>query len=110
MKIKRGDIIVSSIGGIHGKPRPFIVIQANIFNDNLFTVLVAPLTTNIRIESEDFRPVIRPSINNQLEYISQIMLDRMTTIQKKDIDKIIGEISKKELSNISSAILLICGI
>ena len=111
MNMQRGDIVViSSIGGINGKPRPLIVIQADILNDNLFTVIVAPLTTETRIESEGFRPIIRPTKNNNLNQISQVVLDRITTIHKKDINQLMGKISKKELSNLNAAISFVCGI
>ena len=110
MKIVRGDIVISSIGGLSGKPRPFVVIQTNLLTDNLFTVIVAPLTSEIRLESEDFRPIVRPNAGNNLEQVSQIMLDRITTIHKKDIHKGLGTVSKKELTILNSCISFVLGL
>ena len=110
MKLSRGDIIVSSIGGVNGKPRPWLVLQANILNENLFTTLAAPLTSVVELLQEDFRPVIKPSEINSLEKPSQIMLDRISILNKKDIIKIIGKLSKKEILTLNQAIVLVLGI
>lgn len=105
----RGDLIISSIGGINGKPRPFIVIQNDLLNENLFTTLVAPLTSEVKIEQEDFRPILRPSKSNTLERISQIMLDRTIVINKKDIDKKIGNLTKKEIQHLNQTLAFVLG-
>lgn len=110
MKLERGDIIVSSIGGISGKPRPFVIIQTNLLTNNLFTVIVAPLTSEVKLESEDFRPIIRPNTANNLQQVSQIMLDRITTIHKKDIRQIMGAISKKELTILNSCVSFVLAL
>ena len=109
-KLERGSIIISSIGGINGKPRPFAVIQTNLLTDNLFTVIVAPLTGEVNLQSEDFRPIIRPSITNHLDQVSQIMLDRITTIHKKDIHQVLGTVSKKELTGLNSCVSFVLGL
>lgn len=106
----RGDIVISSIGGINGKPRPFIIIQNNLLNQYLFTTLVAPLTSEVKIEQEDFRPILRPTKTNTLEKISQIMLDRTIVINKKDIAKKIGNLTKKEIQNLNQTLAFIFGL
>ena len=105
----RGDIIISSIGGLNGKPRPFIIVQNNLLNEYLFTVLVAPLTSDVKIEQEDFRPILRRSKTNTLERISQIMLDRTIVINKKDIVKKIGGLTKKEILNLNQTLAFVLG-
>ena len=110
MKIARGDIIISSIGGLTGKPRPFVVIQTNLLTDNLFTTIIAPLTSEVRLESEDFRPIIRPNTTNNLKQVSQIMLDHVTTIHKKDIHQTLGTVSKRELATLNSCISFVLGL
>ncbi|MFN8770604.1 MAG: type II toxin-antitoxin system PemK/MazF family toxin [Neisseriaceae bacterium] len=105
----RGDIVISSIGGINGKPRPFIVVQNDLLNSNLFTTLVAPLTSEIKIEQEDFRPILKPSKMNTLERASQVMLDRIIVINKRDIVNIIGNLTKKELQFLNQSLAFVIG-
>ena len=110
MQLERGSIIISSIGGINGKPCPFVIIQTNLLINNLFTVIVAPLTSEINLQSEDFRPIVRPSSTNSLEQISQIMLDRIATIHKRDIHQLLGTVSKKELTWLNSCVSFVLGL
>jgi|JI7StandDraft_1071085.scaffolds.fasta_scaffold237244_3 mRNA-degrading endonuclease toxin of MazEF toxin-antitoxin module len=110
MIFERGDIFISSIGGINGKPRPWIIVQANILNNNLFTTLAAPLTSIVELMQEDFRPVIKPTKINMLEMPSQIMLDRISVINVKDITKKIGTLSTKELHTLNQSLALVLGI
>ena len=110
MNFSRGDIVISSLGGINGKPRPWVVVQANILNENLFTVLAAPLTSKVELIQEDFRPILKPTSINTLETPSQIMLDRISVINNKNIIKKIGLLSKKELQILNQSLVLVLGI
>jgi mRNA interferase MazF len=110
MSFSRADIVISSIGGMNGKPRPWVIVQTNLLNENLFTVLAAPLTGVVELIQEDFRPIIKPTDTNDLEKPSQIMLDRISVLNNKDIIKKIGTLSKKEQQNMNQALVLVFGI
>ena len=110
MKFLRGDIVISNLGGINGKPRPWLVVQTDLLNKNLFTVLASPLTSDIKFEQEDFRPIIKPKNTNNLEKVSQAMLDRISTLNTKDIIRKIGSLEKKELQELNTALVFVLGI
>ncbi len=52
----RGDLVVLALQGSHGKPRPAVVIQANVFA-SASHVAVLPLTSN-----ENEAPLLRVPI------------------------------------------------
>jgi mRNA interferase MazF len=110
MSFCRGDIVISSLGGINGKPRLWVIVQANVLNENLFTVLAAPLTSMVELTQEDFRPIIKPADINTLERPSQIMLDRISVLNNKSIIQKIGALSKKELQILNQSLVLVLGI
>ncbi len=45
--MKRGDIVTIAAPGNYGKPRPALIIQANVFNDIHASITVVPLTSTI---------------------------------------------------------------
>ena len=110
MSFLRGDVVICSIGGMNGKPRPFVVIQTNVLNENLPTTLVAPFTSEVRIEREDFRLIMRPSSSNSLGQVSQVMLDRIIVVSNQDIAKKIGELNKKELQELNQLLAFVVGL
>ena len=110
MTFLRGDVVISSIGGKNGRTRPWVVVQTNLLNEFLFTILVAPLTSEVKIEQEDFRPILRPSVDNGVKQISQVMLDRLTVMDNKEIIKKIGMLNKKDILHINQAMAFVLGL
>lgn len=110
MSFLRGEIIISSIGGINGKPRPWVVVQTNLLNETLFTILAAPLSSEVKIEQEEFRPILKSNKDNGLKNLSQIMLDRTSVLENRVIEKKIGALSKKEIQVLNQAIAFVFGL
>ncbi len=109
MIYQRGEIVISSIGGINGKPRPWVVIQNNLLNSNLFTILAAPITSEVKIEQEDFRIILKPNDTNNLKQHSQVMLDRISVLEKKKIIDKIGVLDIKEMRILNQALAFVLG-
>lgn len=110
--MKRGDIIVINTKDNVGKPRPALIIQNNILNGNnhgLNTTIVLPLTSEIQ-DIETFRYTIKPTTTNGLKVESQIMIDKISQVLKTKIQKVVGQITKKQLSEIESILLAVLGI
>jgi mRNA interferase MazF len=72
--LKRGDIVTIAAPGNNGKPRPALIIQADVFNDIHSSITVVPLTSTI-IDAPLFRITLDPSRQNGLNRVSQIMVD-----------------------------------
>lgn len=50
MKITRGDVVLTRFphaGGVRGKKRPAVVVQADSYNTTVSHVIVAEITTNL---------------------------------------------------------------
>jgi mRNA interferase MazF len=102
MDLERGSVIVCVSNGDYGKPRPAVVVQSNLFNATHASITVCPITTHI-IEAPLFRLLISPSQENGLKQISQVMIDKITSIQREKISKKIGILSKEQLNQLNLA-------
>ena len=47
MDLKRGDIVTIAVPGDYGKPRPALIIQADVVNDIHSSITVVPRTSTI---------------------------------------------------------------
>lgn len=103
MDLKRGDIVICSVGGDYGKPRPAVVIQSDLFNPTHASITVCPITSHI-IDAPLFRLKIPPTNENGLKQVSQIMVDKMTTLPKEKIRQKIGDISSELQLELTKAI------
>src|SRR3954464_11183796 len=88
MEISRGDLITVAIPGDYGKPRPALVIQADVFRA-LDSVTVLRLTSDLR-NSPLLRISVEPGDENGLRTRSQIMIDKATTVRRDKIGQRIG--------------------
>jgi len=109
--MNRGDVVVLNLGGNIGKPRPALILQANILNqdDRLSTTIVLPLTSEL-LKMEVIRYKIEPNNTNGLQVTSQVMIDKIMQIEKSRVQKIIGSVTKKQLDEIESRLLAVLGI
>lgn len=109
--MKRGDLIIVNLGGNVGKPRPALIIQTNILNENnqLLTTIVLPVTSEL-LNMEIIRYKLEPTIANGLQSTSQIMIDKIMQIEKNKVRKVIGHITKKQLVEIEARLLSILGM
>ena len=66
--MRRGDLVTIAVQGEFGKPRPALVIQADLFNVHV-TVAVLPVT-NTLISAPLFRITVQPNTENGLQQTS----------------------------------------
>jgi len=107
--MKRGDIVVVSASGDYGKPRPAVVVQANLFNDTHASIIVCLLTTDIQ-DAPLFRLDIEPSDHNGLKKRSQIMVDKIVAMRRERIGSIIGKIDENTLIRVNRSLALFLGL
>ncbi|CCD30175.1 putative PemK-like protein [Candidatus Glomeribacter gigasporarum BEG34] len=108
--MKRGDVvpIAGGEGDYGSKPRPAIIIQSDLFNA-LESVSVLPLTSDLE-DAPVFRVVIEPTGRNGISRLSQAMVDKIMPVRKERIREVIGELDRKTMIKIESAIILFYGI
>ena len=103
--MRRGDIVTAAPPGDHGKPRPVLIVQSDLFNDTHASVVICPLTSQ-RVTAPLFRVEIAPSKDNGLETVSQVMVDKLMAVKRERIDKVIGRLSDGEMSIVDRALRL----
>ena len=86
--MKRGSVVVIAMQGDFGKPRPAIVVQADVFNDSHSTLTIALITSEL-VNAPLFRIDIKPSSSNGLSKVCQIQMDKLMTIRREKIGEIL---------------------
>ena len=107
--VRRGDVVIVAIQGDHGKPRPALVIQSDLFNDTHPSVAVAPVTSTI-VDAPLFRLTLDPTDSNGLRSVSQIMVDKVTAVRRSKIGKAVGRLDDSTMIRVNRAIALWFGL
>ncbi|WP_267257030.1 type II toxin-antitoxin system PemK/MazF family toxin [Coxiella endosymbiont of Ornithodoros maritimus] len=103
--MKRGNIVICVVNKDYGKPRPALIIQSDLFNPTHGSVVICPITSAC-IDASLFRITLEPNKQNGIKKLSQIMIDKMSAIQKTKIREKIGSLAKSETELINHAIRL----
>ena len=108
MEIKRGDLVIATLPGDYGKPRPVLVVQDDAF-ETVPSVTVLPLTSDVR----NF-PLFRISVNANsqtgLQTLSQIMVDKAGTVRRERIGRHIGRVDPVTMQAAGTALARFLGL
>lgn len=107
--MKRGDVVTVAVQGDYGKPRPAVVVQADVFNDTHASVTVLPLTSSI-VDAPLFRLTIDPSRQNGLTRVSQVMVDKIINVPRSKIGEVVGALSDDMMIRLVRALSVWLGI
>jgi|SRR5882724_7630825 len=107
--MKRGDVVVVALSGDYGKPRPALVVQSDLFNETHASITLAPVTSII-VDGPLFRLTLEPSSGTGLRSVSQIMVDKVTTVKRDKVDRMIGRVSDETLLRVNRAIAFWFGL
>ena len=107
--MKRGDVVVVALAGDYGKPRPALIIQSDLFNETHASITVVPVTSTI-VDAPLFRLTVEPSRGNGLRSLSQLMIDKVTTVSRTRITQSIGRLEDDLMVRVSRALALWVGI
>ncbi len=99
--LKRGDLVTVSLPGDQGKPRPALVIQADLF-DRLSSVTLLPLTGTL-VDVPLLRVAVEPSAANGLTKLSHVMVDQPQTSSRGRVGAVIGPSRGTRLCSPSTA-------
>ena len=107
--MKRGEIWTVSGGGDYtGKPRPAVIVQADDITD-LDSITICSLTTTETAPSV-VRVTVEPSDDNGLRAKSQIMFDKVTTVQRVRLGTRVGQLNSDQTSRLDTALTLFLGL
>lgn len=107
--MKRGDVVTITLQGDFGKPRPAVVVQADAFNEThaTFTVL---LISGTQVDAPLFRLGIESDAGNGLGKPSQIQVDKIMTVRRERIVKVIGHLGDADMLRINRALAVWIGL
>jgi mRNA interferase MazF len=104
---QRGDLVRISLQGDYGKPRPALVIQSDLLSE-LDSVVVCPVSSDLRDAA--FRVTVEPSPANGLRALSQIMVDKLSTLPRSKVSAPFGRLDGERMRAVERALLLVVGV
>ena len=107
--MKRGNVVTVAMQGDFGKPRPALVLQADVFSDIHATVTVALISSEI-VQAPIFRLDIEPNETNGLSRPSQVQIDKIMSIRSEKIGSVIGELNDVMMVRVNRALALWLGL
>ncbi|HXH17149.1 MAG TPA: type II toxin-antitoxin system PemK/MazF family toxin [Sphingomonas sp.] len=102
MKIQRGMIIGAGKGDVSRNLRPFLVVQSDVFSDHA-TISLCPLTSVIS-GTNLFRVSLEASAGTGLTRDTEIQVDKLETLDRDEIIKIIGIIPITTMTRVDDAL------
>jgi mRNA interferase MazF len=109
MDVRRGDVVTVALPGDYGKPRPALVVQADLFNATHSSVTLLPLTSTV-VDAPLFRMTIDPNRDNGLTRVSQIMVDKIITVSRDKVGASIGRLEDDAMLRVGRALAVWLGI
>ncbi len=111
MVINQGDIYWIELdepeGSDPGYKHPHIIVQNNLFNrSKINTVLVCPLTTNLKRAGAPGNVLLDKKESN-LPKQSVVNVSQVFTVDKTQLEEYVGTVSAKRLTEIINGIKLI---
>lgn len=107
--VRRGDVVLAAAAGDYGKPRPWLVIQADHYNDSERpgSVLVCPFTTHP--ETAPYRiPLDLPA--GDAHRRSWVMVDKLTAIRRERLGAKVASASPEQLDAVGCAMIDLLGL
>ncbi len=103
---RRGDIYVANLnpfkGSEQGGTRPVLVLQNNDGNFHCPTLIIAPLTSEIKKNYMPTHYLIKKA--KGLSVPSMVELEQIKTIDKMRVQEYLGKVSKEDMDGINRAI------
>jgi mRNA interferase MazF len=94
MEVKQYQIVLVNLDPTLGseiqKTRPYVIVSPNEINDNLRTVVIAPMTS----ASRKYPTRVKVKHNNQEGWV---VIDQIRTIDKIRVVKKFGSLTEKEI-------------
>lgn len=111
MKIKQYDIWLADLnpsrGTEPGKTRPVVIIQTDLLNDMHPSTIICPITTNVQKEIDMLRVHLK---KNQLDKLSDILVDQIRAIDNKRLINRLGELSEEPRKKLQENLRIVLDI
>lgn len=109
MKIDKGDVFFCNLDPTFGHEqsgiRPVVVLQTNAANDKLNTVMIAPLTSNLKAKGF-LLTVFVDAQSNGLAKDSVILLFQVRTVDKRRLERKVTHLNNTVMAEVDLALRL----
>ena len=108
-RVSRGDVILAAAAGDYGKPRPWLVVQADAYNHSArpASILACPFTTHDE-PATDRIAIDLPSGDSQRR--SWLMVDKLIAIKRERIGAKITTVSSQQLAAVEGVMAALLGL
>ncbi|MEN2785233.1 type II toxin-antitoxin system PemK/MazF family toxin [Sphingomonas qilianensis] len=104
MELRRGAIVLAAgPGDYSGKPRPFLIVQSDMFNETHASVTLCPMTGNVGGETL-FRVPFAPSDATGLAGESEAQIDKVQSLRRERIVKLLGYAPATTMEQVDQAL------
>ena len=115
MEINRADIFYAVlnedvVGSEQTGIRPVVILQNNVGNLYSPTVIIAPITSKVKVKSKLPTHIFIDEKSNGLPKDSLILLEQIRVIDKSRIRNYIGHIGNNDMKEIDIGIIIALGI
>lgn len=108
--MKRGEIVLAALPGDYGKPRPALVVQADLIEvEEPSSVVVCPITSLLS-GSGPIRIRIEPSPTNGLRVPSEVMVEKLGAAPRRRLREVIGRLEAERLREVDQALSIVLGL
>lgn len=107
--MKRGEVWTVSGGAAYaGKPRPAVIVQEDRFaaTDSITLCVFTTDTTDAPL----LRLLIEATDRNGLKSESRLMIDKVTTVPKARLGKLLGRLNDEDLVRMNRALTVFLGL
>ena len=106
--MNRGELWTVSGGTYAQKPRPALIIQDDLFAASE-SVTLLPLTSQLT-DAPLLRLRVEPGQLTGLETISQIMVDKLTTVRRANLGQRVGRVDAKTVVVVEQSLAIFLGL
>ena len=100
----RGTIVVVAAKGPYtGKPRPAVIVQADLFNPTHSSLTLCPVTSDC-VDAPLFRVTLPAGERTGLAAVSQVMVDKVLSVPRETVVREIGRCDPLHLEQIDDAL------
>lgn len=108
MKINQFDIWLADLnpsrGTEPGKTRPVVIIQTDLLNDQHLSTIICPITSNVQKDLELLRVHLK---TNQLDKLSDILVDQIRAIDNKRLISRLGKLTKEQQAKLKQNLKIV---
>ncbi|MEO3932324.1 type II toxin-antitoxin system PemK/MazF family toxin [Micrococcaceae bacterium Sec7.4] len=106
--MNRGELWTVSVGTYAQKPRPALIIQDDLFAASE-SIILLPLTSQLT-DAPLLRLTVEPGQLTGLERVSQIMVDKLTTVRRASLGQRMGRVDAKTMVAVEQSLAILLGL